>query len=370
MADTDLVEIIKLCISLDVTAYKTYLGISQAVADPALKRFWADMADEEREHASYWQSALKLAEQGNIPQFFDDPPKIRAELFSIQQKIDGLLRSHIDPLNISDTFLLACRMEFFMTHHAFETLLQFAGCSGQADPREFYEQHIHRFIDAMSTFGASMPALELLGESLQRLWMENKALSARNSIDELTGIRNRRGFFGVAAVLGSLARRNGFLVGVMMADIDHFKRINDTYGHAKGDEVLRRVAQILQKCIRPSDVLGRYGGEEFCILMSQIDPGAARSVAEKLRTSVAEERMDGIAVTISIGVSCGILPMHRDVTSSLTDYLERADACLYEAKNSGRNKVVAARLIVTDSPPSLPGADQLIMEDHDRSENR
>ncbi len=363
MTDNDnLVEIIKLCISLDVTAYKTYLGISQAVTTPALKRFWSDMADEEREHAGYWSSALKLAEQGNIPQFFDDPPKIRAELQESRQKIDGLLRSHIDPLNIADTFLLACRMEFFMTHHAFETLLQFTGCLEQKDPREFYDQHIHRFIDAMNTFGASMPALELLGESLQRLWRENKSLSARSSIDELTGIRNRRGFFAVATVMGSLARRNGYPVGVMMADIDHFKKINDTHGHAKGDEVLRRVAQILQERIRPSDVLGRYGGEEFCIFMSQIDPAAARSVAEKLRKCVAEDRLDGIGVTISIGVSCGTLSTSRDVDSSLMEYLERADACLYEAKNSGRNRVVAARV---DHARTSTGMNLPMLEDPD-----
>ena len=343
MIDTELVEIIKLCTALDVTAYKTYLGISQAVTDTALKQFWSDMANEEREHAGYWHSALKLAEEGKIPQFFDDPPKIRAELGAIQRKIDGLLASRIDPHNIADTFLLACRMEFFMTHHAFESLLQF-GCPDQKNPREFYEEHIHRFIDAMNTFGSSMPALELLGESLQRLWQENKALSEKSSIDELTGVRNRRGFFGVATVIGSLARRNAFPVGVMMADIDHFKKINDTYGHAKGDEVLRNVARVLQQSIRPSDVLGRYGGEEFCIFMSQIDPAAAQGVAEKLRTSVAEHRIDGIGVTISIGVSCGILPTHRDVNESLTEYLERADACLYEAKNTGRNKVVATHV--------------------------
>lgn len=238
---------------------------------------------------------------------------------------------------------MACRMEFFMTHHAFETLLEFVNCMETLKkPEHYYEEHINKFIGAMNKFGASMPSLELLGESLQRLWMENKALSTQSSIDELTNIRNRRGFFSIVSKFASLAKRNRFMTGVMMTDIDHFKRINDTYGHAKGDEVLRRTAQILQSKIRPSDVLGRYGGEEFIIYLNQIDPRAAFDVAEKLRRAVEDDRKDGIDVTISIGVSCGILPVQDDVEASLSEFIKSADACLYEAKNTGRNKTVVA----------------------------
>jgi diguanylate cyclase (GGDEF)-like protein len=347
MTDEDLVEIIKLCIALDIIAYKTYLGISQGSENSELQQFWADMAAEEKEHAGYWNSALKLAEQDSIPQLFDDPAKIRKELLGIHNKIETLLRSELDPRNITDTFLLACRMEFFMTHHAFETLLQFVNCMElKKHPEQYYEEHINKFIVGMNTFGASTPSLELLGESLQRSWMENKTLSSQNSIDELTGVRNRRGFFSIASIFGSFAKRNQFTIGVMMADIDHFKKVNDTYGHAKGDQVLKRVAHILQEKIRPSDVLGRYGGEEFIIYMSQIDPHAAHDVAEKLREAVEEEEQDGIRATISIGIACGILPTQDNVESSLLEFISRADACLYEAKNTGRNKVVAAQLQV------------------------
>lgn len=346
MADNDLLEIIKLCIALDVTAYKTYLNISRATVDRELKQFWCDMAAEEKEHAGYWNNALKLAEQDSIPQLFDDPSKIREELSAIQHKVDALLGSDIDPLSVTDTFLMACRMEFFMTHHAFETLLEFVGCKeNKKDPGQYYEEHISKFIDAMSKFGSSMPSLELLGESLHRSWMENKALSVQNSIDELTGIRNRRGFFSIANKFGSLARRNRSTIGVMMADIDHFKKINDTHGHAKGDEVLRRIARTLQERIRPSDVLGRYGGEEFIIYLNQIDPLATYDVAEKLRKAVAEDREGGIAVTISIGISCGTISVRDNVEASLAEHISKADACLYEAKNTGRNKVIVAHRI-------------------------
>jgi diguanylate cyclase (GGDEF)-like protein len=343
LADKDIVDIITLCTSLDITAYKTYLSISQATENTELKRFWADMAAEEKEHAAYWNSALRLAEQDGIPQLFDDPPRVREELQGIRTKIDGLLRSDLDLGSIPDTFLLACRMEFYMTHQAFETLLQFVNSvETRHDPERFYEDHINKFIDAMNRFGASNASLELLGESLRRQWQEHKTLLAQTNIDELTGIRNRRGFFGIVNVFGSFARRNQLTVAIMMADIDHFKKINDTYGHAKGDEVLRTVARVLQEKIRPSDVLGRYGGEEFVIYMSQIDPLAARDVAEKLRKAVEETRQDGIGATISIGVSCGVLSMEKEVETALAEHISAADASLYEAKNSGRNRVVVA----------------------------
>ena len=343
MAENDLLEIIKLCKDLDIASYKTYKGIAEATADGDLKQFWAGMAEEEKEHATYWSYALKLAEQDCLPQLFDNPTKIREELLGIRKKIESILESQIDPQSLSDTFSLACRMEIFMTHQAFERLLEYGNCMEiKIQPEQFYDEHINKFIDAMNKFGANTPSLELLGDSLQRLRLENKALYMQGGFDELTGVRNRRAFFSVVNKFGSFARRNQFTIGMIMADIDHFKKVNDTYGHGKGDEVLKRIAGILQAKIRPSDILGRYGGEEFIIYMNQVDPQAAFDVAEKLRKAVETDREDGIGVTMSFGISCGTLSMHEEVGKTLTDFISRADACLYEAKTTGRNKVVVA----------------------------
>ncbi len=343
MADNDLIEIIKLCTDLDITSYKTYQAFAEATVDDDLKQFWANMAAEEIEHAGYWNCALKLAEQDTIPQLFENPSKIREELQGIKKKVTTLLESKIDFLNIADTFSLACWMEFFMTHQAFEKLLQCGNCAAiKKNPDQFYEDHINKFIDAMNRFGANTPSLTLLAESLQQLRRENKALYTQNGIDELTGVRNRRAFFSMANKFGSLARRNQFTIAIIMADIDHFKNINDTYGHAKGDEVLRRVAGILQANIRPSDVLARYGGEEFIIFMSQIHPQAANDIADKLRQAVERDRQDGINVTISLGISWGTLSMQENGEIGLSDFIKRADECLYGAKKTGRNKVVAS----------------------------
>jgi diguanylate cyclase (GGDEF)-like protein len=126
-----------------------------------------------------------------------------------------------------------------------------------------------------------------------------------------------------------------------MIDIDRFKLYNDTYGHLMGDEVLRKVANVLELNLRRADVLCRYGGEEFVVILPEINAEQACLVAEKLRTAVidvdfaGEEKMPSHQVTISIGVSA--FPESGDTEQ---DVLQKADDALYRAKNTGRNRVV------------------------------
>ncbi|WP_412741700.1 diguanylate cyclase [Krasilnikovia sp. MM14-A1004] len=156
--------------------------------------------------------------------------------------------------------------------------------------------------------------------------------------DELTGVHNRRHFFSLAAALFGVARRSGHGLSAAMLDIDNFKRINDTYGHGVGDDVIREVAHRIASALRESDILGRYGGEEFAVFL----PGADLDIAplERIRLAVAAEPVatrDGpVTVTISIGLAA--LGTHDD---GLDQLLARADHALYQAKTGGRNKVVA-----------------------------
>jgi eukaryotic-like serine/threonine-protein kinase len=159
--------------------------------------------------------------------------------------------------------------------------------------------------------------------------------------DALTETHNRHRFFELAEAEWEAARLLGRPLAVMMLDIDHFKRVNDTHGHAVGDAVLRAVADRCRAALREADVLGRYGGEEFAVLLPGTELAAATQVAERLRLLIDEVPLQfaggEIAVTISVGVAAA-----DDATPTLAALLNRADEALYEAKTSGRNRVVAS----------------------------
>jgi len=153
--------------------------------------------------------------------------------------------------------------------------------------------------------------------------------------DGLTDTYNRRHFFELAENEFNRARRFQHPVSAIMFDVDHFKQINDTYGHAIGDQVLRVVAERCRESIRDIDILGRYGGEEFAIILPATDLSGALSVAERLRRSIADvpipTERDDVTITISLGVASNA----QDVAA----LVNRADAAMYAAKQAGRNCV-------------------------------
>ncbi len=171
-----------------------------------------------------------------------------------------------------------------------------------------------------------------------RLFSEVRRLA---TIDGLTGLYTRNHFFAEADKQLRIARRYQRPISAIMVDIDHFKRINDTYGHPVGDEVIRVVAARLREATRGSDVLGRYGGEEFAVVTPETGESAAR-LAERLREVVCRDPVPTEAGPLAMTISVGIAHVDRR-GEHLRQLLARADAALYEAKERGRNRVAAAR---------------------------
>ncbi|MDH5471765.1 MAG: GGDEF domain-containing protein [Gammaproteobacteria bacterium] len=163
-------------------------------------------------------------------------------------------------------------------------------------------------------------------------------LSAR--YDVLTGVNNRSSFDVSLDREISLSKRNSQALSLLVIDIDHFKSVNDNYGHAAGDEVLKVVAGRIQASMRKSDLLFRYGGEEFVAILNNSDCDEAREVAERVldtvRNNVVEYQGQALSVSVSIGLTCLI---QADTRESVFD---RADNALYEAKHSGRDQVKVA----------------------------
>ena len=168
--------------------------------------------------------------------------------------------------------------------------------------------------------------------------------------DALTGVANRRFFERRLHEELVLRHRRRNSIALLLADLDHFKDLNDRYGHQVGDDALRQVARALSEGLRASDVLVRYGGEEFALLLPDTDPEKALEIAQRLRAQVAGLVLDGMggevaAVTVSLGVAClwpeGGLASKTDDDAG-TWLLRQADDALYRAKAAGRNQVVAA----------------------------
>jgi len=161
------------------------------------------------------------------------------------------------------------------------------------------------------------------------------------TVDTLTGLPNRRGV-GRSLEEAMAYVRKGGQYAVMLLDVDHFKSINDLLGHQSGDRALAQIGRIIAENVRGLDVAGRFGGEEFLVLLRDASRERALQVAERLRGAIETSGIayaDGKPVTVSVGVSYA-LP--TDLTS---DVVERADRALYRAKNAGRNRVVEAPLV-------------------------
>jgi len=168
---------------------------------------------------------------------------------------------------------------------------------------------------------------------------KNRELHQLSITDELTGLHNRKHLMETLAAEVTRSKRNAHSFALLVIDIDHFKQVNDTFGHQKGDEVLCLLGNVLRETVRSCDYVARYGGEEFIVLLPEVGAAGGMEVAERIRKRVARERITpkGDRITVSIGMA--MYAEHGDDPESL---FQQADQALYAAKSAGRNRVVTA----------------------------
>ncbi|MFN4119342.1 diguanylate cyclase [Acidovorax sp.] len=218
-----------------------------------------------------------------------------------------------------------------------------AGTPGADIPAVHSNREVQALAGALSRMTHRLLAAhEAMEETVRLRTLElesaNRALDLQARTDVLTGLLNRRGFESQMAFALAMARRSGRPLSLITVDVDHFKKVNDTYGHDAGDEVLRRLALTLQDRLRASDVIARLGGEEFVVLLPDTDLAGAQAIAQALVHAMAQQQ-DPVVGTIT--VSAGVASM-RGAQDQGADLLRRGDAALYEAKGQGRNRVCTA----------------------------
>jgi diguanylate cyclase (GGDEF)-like protein len=232
-------------------------------------------------------------------------------------------------------------------------------CSPIRDGRDAVRGCLVSFADVTAVERANTrlrSALAELERSRREVEESNRALQRAATRDPLTDCLNRRAFAAVAVPTLQRARRpGGSPLSALLLDIDHFKSVNDRFGHAVGDRVIRAVAEALGAGVRPMDVVARHGGEEFAVMMPGCDAETAARVADRLRTEIAARcarefggEFPELVVTVSIGVSDTVIG-----GATLDALLDEADSALYEAKRGGRNRVVVHEPAVLAPSPAV-----------------
>lgn len=261
------------------------------------------------------------------------------------------VRFHDNPLVVGDP-----RIAFYAGQplHAPDGSRVGTLCALDRHPRDLNPDDVQTLRD-LAAIAETEFRIAALSEVQRHLTVELTAERRRARIDGLTRLWNRTSINEILSRELSRSARSAAPLAVVMADVDHFKRINDTYGHSIGDEVLRVVSRRFLQAIRPNDAIGRFGGEEFLFVLPDCSNVTAAAVAQRLRTRLAEADVPTAAGPIRVTASFGVASWDAAHRGDAEGLIRAADAALYQAKRMGRNRVAEADMTFP-SCPLLSGA--------------
>jgi diguanylate cyclase (GGDEF)-like protein len=330
-------EIIDVAYNVEVLARDLYAKFADSFDDPDFRKFWRNFSADEGSHLEFWDNLREMGKTLPFPIPVDDPEELLSSLqksMSIAQDLAGDSVLNLSSISVTDALLAAYRLELHMLDSSFQTLFQsLKFLQIGFDPVQEYDRHISFFIDGLTRFGSDRMETELLAITLSRLWAENKLLANQVLEDELTGVLNRRGIKTMGAQICALMRRRNSSIGVMMIDLDNFKLLNDSRGHAAGDSALAASASILKATLRESDIIGRFGGDEFIVLLPDTDDTEA--VSRKTMLALNSELDKSFGTSATAGFSQGKID-EDDLLEALDKLVCRADDNLYQAKSERR----------------------------------
>ncbi len=335
-------EILELCIEMDRLAQRAYSVMAEHCENNDLAKTFKQMAIEEDSHVGWWSDLLGAWDRGLLPDLINDTTELTERLKGLRTELDGSILAA--PRGRSDDEMLAtaARIEFFMIDPIFSELIDLTE-PAQADRRHAaYSAHLQRLIDAIEHHYEAGSLAAFLAGILSRTWRDNLALSVYATRDPLTGIHNRRALDTHLEQWSAWSARYGHPIGVALVDIDYFKGVNDDHGHAFGDTALRKIADALKMATRSSDLVVRYGGDEFAIIAPETDPDEFTSLLERMVVTVREiDLRDAEGRRVPLSVSAGgavAVDPPASHPRSPDRLLAAADQSLYTAKLSGRDR--------------------------------
>lgn len=325
------------CLELDVVACRLYSSfITKFENEGDVSDFWKNMYLEETGHVKYWTKLLELSKKGYFDKIFENEVQMLDEVQEIVDSVNLLAKTEISTL--SNALIVAIKLEFLAVNTIFEQFFQYVNLFPTELKNVNYDAHIDGFLKGFNKYIKGHSEYEILGRALEKLMKQNKQLVHSSKSDLLSGVLNRRGFYETLTPVAHMNHRQKTEVAVMMIDIDDFKKVNDIHGHQKGDEVISFLGKSIGEFVRRSDIVGRYGGEEFIVFFSDVEKESLLMLAEKLRSYIESSDVSGIDFTVSIGVSHGFFD--SDPLAEFDKMVGVADSSLYKAKSLGKNIVV------------------------------
>ncbi len=334
--------ILELCVAMDELAYKTYEAMSEDCSNPDLSEIFRRMGIEEKHHVDWWRDLIAAWDQGLVPDVVNDTDGLENHMRQILNEMQQTSPATFVGVSDDTRLDIAARLEFFMLDPIFGELLDLTEPGGARQHREAYARHLERVVGAIETYYTRSDLARFLARVLRRAWRDNLALAAFATRDPLTALFNRRGLMAQLNQWRSWAGRYERPLGLLLIDVDDFKSINDDHGHAVGDIALKTVAEALARTVRGSDMVARYGGDEFAVVAPETDATELTMLANRLLQAVRDTALsdwDGgpIPLSISAGGAVMLQGSGVDIDSLLAD----ADRGLYAAKLAGKNRIGA-----------------------------